>query len=134
MTVPCLPKLVPDRAGVYQLVGPRMRVALSVILVGVAVSIGGCARKPQATYVELPPVAPQSSASEAAQEHAGALRNEVAASRKHWAPSVAADHSKDIDGKYLMARAKAERVGVERLTQADIEGLTFDQIQQLRGY
>ena len=35
---------------------------------------------------------------------------------------------------FASIQAKAERVGVEHLTQADIEGLSYDQIQELRGY
>ena len=36
--------------------------------------------------------------------------------------------------KFKAARAKAEKVGVDKLTQEDIEGLTPEQIKQLRGY
>lgn len=35
---------------------------------------------------------------------------------------------------FELAQAKAERIGVENLTEDDIEGLSFDQIQELRGY
>ena len=33
-----------------------------------------------------------------------------------------------------MAQAKAAKVGVENLTERDIDGLSFEQIKQLRGY
>ena len=36
--------------------------------------------------------------------------------------------------KFKAAQAKAQRNGVETLTQADIEGLSIEQIKQLRGY
>ena len=36
--------------------------------------------------------------------------------------------------KFKAAQAKAQRDGVETLTQKDIEGLSLDQIKQLRGY
>ena len=36
--------------------------------------------------------------------------------------------------KFKLAQAKAEKVGVENLTAEDIEGLTSEQITELRGY
>lgn len=46
---------------------------------------------------------------------------------------------KDVDGagaedKFKAAQAKAQKNGVETLTQEDIEGLSIEQIKQLRGY
>ena len=46
---------------------------------------------------------------------------------------------KDVVGagaetKFKAAQAKAQRDGVETLTQKDIEGLSLEQIKQLRGY
>jgi hypothetical protein len=38
------------------------------------------------------------------------------------------------ESKFRAAQAKAEKVGVQRLTREDIEGLSFEQIKQLRGY
>jgi len=40
----------------------------------------------------------------------------------------------EAEGKFKAAQAKAARVGVENLTERDIEGLSFEQIKQLRGY
>ena len=40
----------------------------------------------------------------------------------------------DADAKFKAAQAKAQRDGVETLTQKDIEGLSLEQIKQLRGY
>jgi hypothetical protein len=40
----------------------------------------------------------------------------------------------DPDARFKAVQAKAKRVGVERLTQKDIEGLSPEQIKQLRGY
>jgi hypothetical protein len=41
----------------------------------------------------------------------------------------------DSELKFEAARAKAEKLGgVHRLTQNDIEGLSYDQLRQLRGY
>jgi hypothetical protein len=38
------------------------------------------------------------------------------------------------DAKFKAAQAKAEKSGVQTLTRQDIEGLSLDQIRQLRGY
>jgi hypothetical protein len=38
------------------------------------------------------------------------------------------------ESKFKAAQAKAEKVGVQELTQEDIEGLSAEQIKQLRGY
>jgi hypothetical protein len=41
----------------------------------------------------------------------------------------------DADVKFKAAAAKAKRLGgVHKLTQEDIEGLSIEQIKQLRGY
>ena len=40
----------------------------------------------------------------------------------------------DADVKFKAAQAKAKRDGVQTLTQKDIEGLSYGQIKQLRGY
>jgi hypothetical protein len=38
------------------------------------------------------------------------------------------------DAKFKAAQVKAKRDGVQTLTQKDIEGLSYEQIKQLRGY
>jgi hypothetical protein len=40
----------------------------------------------------------------------------------------------EAEAKFEAAQAKAKRAGVETLTQKDIEGLSLEQIKQLRGY
>ena len=40
----------------------------------------------------------------------------------------------EAEAKFKAAQAKARRDGVETLTQKDIEGLSLEQIKQLRGY
>jgi hypothetical protein len=40
----------------------------------------------------------------------------------------------DSEVKFKAAQAKAKRDGVQTLTQKDIEGLSYEQIKQLRGY
>ena len=44
------------------------------------------------------------------------------------------DSVETADSKFKAAQAKAEKVGVHKLTQEDIEGLSYEQIKQLRGY
>jgi hypothetical protein len=46
-------------------------------------------------------------------------------------PSKAEPH---LDSKFLAAKEKARREGVETLTDQDIEGLSLEQIKELRGY
>ena len=40
----------------------------------------------------------------------------------------------EAEAKFKAAQAKAAKVGVENLTERDIDGLSFEQIKQLRGY
>jgi hypothetical protein len=44
------------------------------------------------------------------------------------------DSVETTESKFKAAQAKAEKVGVQKLTQEDIEGLSVEQIKQLRGY
>ena len=44
------------------------------------------------------------------------------------------DSVETADSKFKAAQAKAAKVGVQKLTQEDIEGLSNEQIKQLRGY
>ena len=41
---------------------------------------------------------------------------------------------RDVDAKFKAAREESEGNGVENLTQKDIEGLSSEQLKQLRGY
>ena len=47
---------------------------------------------------------------------------------------VTAPVEKNADARFKAVQAKAKRVGVQMLTQKDIEGLSPEQIKQLRGY
>lgn len=40
----------------------------------------------------------------------------------------------DSEAKFEIVHAKAERVGIENLTQGDIKGLSAEQLKRLRGY
>jgi hypothetical protein len=41
---------------------------------------------------------------------------------------------KGAEVSFEAAEAKAKKLGVQNLTQKDIEGLTYEQIKELRGY
>ena len=47
---------------------------------------------------------------------------------------VTAPVKQEADARFKAVQAKAKRVGVQMLTQKDIEGLSYEQIKQLRGY
>jgi hypothetical protein len=53
---------------------------------------------------------------------------------KHAKAECKSSVESDNDSKFKAAQAKAEKVGVDRLTQKDIEGLSDEQIKRLRGY
>jgi len=107
-----------------------------ISLLTIFVVLGGCARKPEVTYVELPPTAPPVSAPEGtitlAAAGSGQGSAKSGAEPRSWNTRVAAAEASET--QFDLIRAKADRVGVEHLTQADIEGLSFDEIQELRGY
>ena len=44
------------------------------------------------------------------------------------------EHAVEPEGKFMAAQEKAKREGVHSLTSEDIEGLSEEQIKQLRGY
>jgi hypothetical protein len=49
-------------------------------------------------------------------------------------PAAPGAVKQDSEVKFKTAQAKAKRDGVQTLTQKDIEGLSYEQIKQLRGY
>jgi hypothetical protein len=49
-------------------------------------------------------------------------------------PAAPGAVKQDAEVKFKTAQAKAKRDGVQTLTQKDIEGLSYEQIKQLRGY
>jgi len=117
--------------------GRSMRLVPIVFLVIFAL-LGGCARKPDVTYVELPPDAPPVSAAEdgvaLAATSLNARGRQSSDPDGDWGALVASDAGGNAEMRFDLAQAKADRIGVENLTEADIEGLSFNQIQELRGY
>ncbi len=125
-----------------------MRVLLALFLLAMSFVTIGCARRDQATYVDLPPEplsaepelqTPSLSAPSLANSDA---RGSVDDSpRKALAEQTAAKKQPAADEKHEEPRmsfaaiqAKAQLLGVERLSKSDVEGLSFAQIQELRGY
>ena len=116
-----------------------MRVAVTLALLNIFVALVGCARQPDVTYVDLPPLAPEVHSAEPnpARKPVRALaRNDISsgASRNEWNTRVADNGEAESLVKFAAVQAKAQQVGVEHLTRADIKDLSFNQIQQLRGY
>ena len=106
-----------------------MRVLIFLIVLTVFGVSGGCARKPDATYVELPPEAPPVSL-RARGGRVQLTSSSAIDAQPEREPSVVEEPVVQFD----LVQAKAEQVGVERLTQSDIAGLSFAEIQKLRGY
>ena len=116
-----------------------MRVAATLSLLTIFISLVGCARKPDVTYVDLPPIAPESHFAEPdpPRKPVRALaRNDGSSgtSRNDWNTRSTNNGATEPVIEFAAVQAKAQEIGVEHLTKADIEGLRFDQIQQLRGY
>lgn len=67
--------------------------------------------------------------------HAAANGQRPGPARSTTAKTVANGAVKqDSEVKFKAAQTKAKRDGVQMLTQKDIEGLSYEQIKQLRGY
>lgn len=110
-----------------------MRVLVALTLLVLLVSLEACASRKQAVYAEMYSAAPLSYSEDSTME------------TEYWQPSRVESQSRpssenaapetEAHAKFEAARAKADRLGgVHHLTQADIEGLSYEQIQQLRGY
>jgi len=112
-----------------------MRVLIFLIVLTIFGVSGGCARKPDATYVELPPEAsPVSSRARGGRVQLTSNSPIDAQPERESSAAVASDVVEESVVQFDLVQAKAEQVGVERLTQSDIAGLSFDEIQRLRGY
>ena len=67
----------------------------------------------------------------AAQRRPATTRSATATAK---ATPVTVTPQQKAEAKFKSVQAKAKRDGVETLTEKDIEGLSYDQIKQLRGY
>lgn len=124
-----------------------MRVLIFLVFLAIFGGLGGCARKPDVTYVDLPPNAPPVSSTEREQVSTSTVRRKTQIAsrsamdaepkRQRSARVVEEPVKKPVEEpivEFDLVQAKAEQVGVEHLTQTDIEGLSFAEIQRLRGY
>jgi hypothetical protein len=122
-----------------------MRVCFALFLLTISLVIIGCARRNQATYVELPPDAPPhvsnvklASVSATRPANSEARRSADDSPRKppkEQSEARVVNKSQEETGRsFADIKAKAQQVGVEHLSQSDIQGLSYDQIQELRGY
>jgi hypothetical protein len=122
-----------------------MRVCFALFLLAISLAIIGCARRNQVTYVELPPEAPPhasnvklASVSATRPANTDARRSADDSPRKppkEQSEARVVNKSQDETGmSFADIQAKARQVGVENLSQSDIQGLSYDQIQELRGY
>jgi hypothetical protein len=118
-----------------------MRVVVLVLIVFIPSC--GCARKAEIAYADLSPTRSYNSASAALvptrmlAESKSSLRYGGSRSRPSetdWNTSVVVNAIEKPENLFDKVQAKAEKVGVENLTQADIQGLSYEQIQKLRGY
>jgi cell division septation protein DedD len=131
-----------------------MRVIIAFAVLVLPLSMGGCARSHQAAYAKpitspLPARARQPSSSLPATKlpeptkvssEARSVPEPTKVSsvtpvpvRKPQAPPGAVERG--AEDKLKAARAKAEKLGgIHKLTQGDIDGLTSEQLKQLRGY
>jgi hypothetical protein len=128
-----------------------MRVVIALAVLVVFLSLGGCSRTNQAAQAEpvawgpLPhPTAetePYPLAAKTSQEAEPPLPKRVRrsatvfSSEDDVAPGVFTAAEPDAEVKFKAAQAKAAKLGgVHHLAQEDIDGLSYEQLKQLRGY
>ena len=110
-----------------------MRALLGLTIVALLLLQGACARKSEVAHGENYAAPPPESAAEATTP----IQYQLEASGNWSTPAQLDDGAVEqaADAKFQAASAKAESLGgVHLLTQADIEGLSYDQIRRLRGY
>jgi hypothetical protein len=110
-----------------------MRVITALALLGVCLSLGGCSRPNQTAHAKPHPtkVTSVKSASLPVRKRPEPTKVMTA---KH--PPLPAKNPlpATAEAKFEAVQVKAKKLGVHQLTQEDIEGLSYDQIKQLRGY
>jgi len=111
-----------------------MRVIVALTALAVLLPLGACSRKKEVAYAETYSAAPllQSAASAMTTEYR--MQPDSSWSRSTVRPENEVVEQ-DPQVKFEVARAKADRLGgVHLLTREDIDGLSYEQIQRLRGY
>ena len=97
-----------------------MRLVVAFTVLAACLYAGGCSRASQTAHAK----------------HGTPLRPQPTAIKKSAKPiqATAVKLQPDAGAKFKAAREKARVKGVETLNQKDIEGLSLEQIRQLRGY
>ncbi len=109
-----------------------MRVLLGLTLVALLLSLGACARKHKLAHAENYAAAPSVYA--ASSSTPTEYRMEAS---DNWSPPEPPPDvvEQEAEARFQAASAKAESLGgIHLLTQADIEGLSYEQVRRLRGY
>jgi hypothetical protein len=123
----------------------RVIIALAVL---VCLSLGGCSRANQAAYAKpLPSPLPHPTKASSvkpgplpvrklsAPTNTSSVNSPTLPSNKPpQIPSASVQSPTTAEAKFKAAQEKAKLSGVHTLTQKDIDGLTYDQIKELRGY
>lgn len=111
-----------------------MRVIVSLIVLVALLPLGACSRKKDVAYAEAFSAAPMDQSAAAATTTEYRMLPDGS-----WTPSTIQPENEvveqDSEASFEAARSKADRLGgVHLLTQRDIDGLSHEQIQRLRGY
>jgi hypothetical protein len=100
-----------------------MRVTIALAVLAVCIALGGCSRPNQPAYAKPHPT------------KASSVKPRPLHVRKPPQSRSASAHSPaTAEAKFEAAQKKAKLSGIHTLTQKDIEGLSLEQIKQLRGY
>jgi hypothetical protein len=97
-----------------------MRLIIAFTALAVCLYAGGCTRPSQTAHAK-PGTSPR--------PHPTAVKKSSKATQV-----TAVKSQPDADAKFNAAQEKARVNGVQTLNQKDIEGLSLEQIKQLRGY
>jgi hypothetical protein len=108
-----------------------MRVIFALTVLALLLSLGACSRRQQVAYAASHFPAPLSYSAESFKPTDYRMQP-----NGRWSPQPENDAiEQDSQARFEAARAKADRLGgVHLLTQEDIDGLSYEQIQRLRGY
>jgi hypothetical protein len=111
-----------------------MRVVVVLTVLALLFSLGACSRRKQVAYDESYSAIPL--AYSAGSTKATEYRMETSGG---WSPlNIQPENEtveQDAQARFEVACAKADGLGgVHLLTQEDIDGLSYEQIQRLRGY
>lgn len=119
-----------------------MRVIITFAMLAFCLSLGGCSRPKQTAYAKpRPPSLPHATKVSPVKQtplpvRKGPEPTKVTAAKPPPLPSQKPSQSQSAtsEAKLRAAQEKAKLSGVHTLTQEDIDGLSPEQIKELRGY